>query len=112
MFRGLLFVFATNHALWKLGIEPTVVPKEIRRSAHLTGYGRGYSPQEMAAGIGYFLTGGGALGNRALLAIMAWSDNGKVRLDVLKEFQQAAKLTAQPTGTHWVERLIDAPRDA
>jgi hypothetical protein len=46
MFRGWRYVLATNHALWRLGIEPDKVPPAIRQSAHLHGYERGYSPQE------------------------------------------------------------------
>jgi hypothetical protein len=108
MFRGWRYVLATNHALWRLGIEPDKVPPAIRQSAHLHGYQRGYSPQEMATAIGYFMTRGSPLGSKALSVVSDWAYEGKVRPDVLKTFQQSMQLAATTApGTIWIERLID-----
>jgi hypothetical protein len=108
MFRGWRYVLATNHALWRLGIEPDKVPPAIRQSAHLHGYERGYSPHEMATAIGYFLTDGGSLGDKALSVVLDWAHKGKLRHGVLKTFQQSFKLAATTApGTTWIERPID-----
>jgi hypothetical protein len=90
MFRGWRYVLATNHALWRLGIEPDKVQSAIRQSAHLHGYQRGYSPQEIAAAIGYFLTGGGPLGSKALSVVSDWAYEGKIRADVIERFMRSA----------------------
>jgi hypothetical protein len=112
MFRGWRYVLATNHALWQLGIEPDKVPPAIRQSAHLHGYERGYSPQEMATAIGYFLAGGEPLGDKALSAVSDWACEGKVRPGVLKTFRQSARLAATVPGTTWIERLIDGAQES
>ena len=62
----------------------------------------------MATAIGYFLTGGGPLGDKALSVVSHWAYEGKVRPDVIKTFQQSFKLAATTApGTTWIERLID-----
>ena len=55
--KRFFYMFAMNRALWKLGIEPASVSKEIRQRAQQRGYEKGYSPREMAAAIAYGAAG-------------------------------------------------------
>jgi hypothetical protein len=96
MLKRFFYVFAMNHALWKLGIEPASVSKEIRQRAHQRGYENGYSAREMAAAIAYGAAGrAGVPRAQASVMIGLWLRDGLVRASVIKTFEQAGKLVAQ-----------------
>ncbi|MFL5268642.1 MAG: hypothetical protein ACJ8AH_18965 [Stellaceae bacterium] len=95
MLKRFFYVFAMNHALWKLGIEPTSVSKEIRQRAQQRGYEKGYSPREMAAAIAYGAAGRAGVRAEASVTIGLWLRDGLVRASVIKAFEQAGRLAAQ-----------------
>ena len=96
MLKRFVYAFAMNHALWKLGIEPTSVSNEIRQRAHQRGFEKGYSPHEMAAAIAYGAAGrAGVPRAQASVTIGLWLRDGLVRASVIKTFEQAGKLVAQ-----------------
>jgi hypothetical protein len=101
MLKRFLYMFAMNRALWKLGIEPASVSKEIRQRAHQRGCEKGYSPREMAAAIAYGAAGrAGVLRAQASVLIGLWLRDGLVRASVIKTFEQAGKLVAQHLQAH------------
>ena len=96
MLKRFFYMFAMNRALWKLGIQPTSVSKEIRQRAQQRGYEKGYSPREMAAAIAYGAAGrAGVPRAQASIMIGLWLRDGLVRASVIKAFEQAGKLVAQ-----------------
>jgi len=88
------YIVAVNHALYKLGIEPHLVPTNIRRDAQIKGTRGSYTPQEMAMAIAYFLGDGSIPHSARDIArhtIDEWLRKGKVRPAVLNKFSRAAE---------------------